>query len=77
MITLSFFHKDFIFVTDQLAQDVRAYRNSTREYVGRFVLDRSTPYDIMMYADSRQEEMDTGIYYLGYSDYVFVLVVRD
>ena len=64
-------------MTDQLAQDVRAYRNSTREYVGRFVLDRSTPYDIMMYADSRQEEMDTGIYDLGYSDYVFVLVVRD
>ena len=51
-----------MFVTDQLAMDVRSYRKSTTEYIGRFQLKQSVPYDVMMYSESRQEEMANGRY---------------
>ena len=39
---------------------MRAYRKSSKQYIGRLVLVDSTPYDVMMYSGSRQEEMDNG-----------------
>ena len=49
-----------MFVTDQAVKDVRAYRKSSKQYIGHLVLIESTPYDVMMYSGARQEEMDNG-----------------